>query len=375
MKTLSLPSLPHFFLPRSTSQYPAAQLLQHTSSQSIHYSRPRPIAQLTQLDTMKAIPTTRMSRRKAHSHVKPIIIYKDETATPEPVIPKPVKPVTEKDVEVIDLTDLPFPGVKKNRPKDINRTLRRILFRGRRNTSIDDDSANDYPTDAAETNIISSNDYSTDAIETSLSSSSDDPSDSETDVGSSSDYLTDTTETGLSFPDDYLTNTTDTVLSLRKSNALPAAALATPQAVINANNIGHLDDPIDTNCPIDVSQIYVDNNGNDASTQFLLPMPMKYTGMSSYRSSEMNYFRRWRYGLTRPTAVERFAAMARHQQPVRLLNTQAEVTVGQYHELADQFISSLVDQLEALEEQHEEIEVEFNVSRLLLPFLLPFFRG
>lgn len=309
-----------------------------------------------------------MSRRKAHSHANPIIIYKDETATPEPVIPKPVKPVTEKDVEVIDLTDLPFPGVKKNRPKDINRTLRRILFRGRRNTNIDD-SANDYPTDATETNPSSSSDYSTDAIGTNLGSASDYPPDTETDVGSSSDYLTDTTETGLSSPDDDLTNTSDTVLSLRKSNALPAAALATPQAVINANNIGHLDDPIDTNCPIDVSQIYVDNNGNDASTQFLLPMPMKYTGMSSYRSSEMNYFRRWRYGLTRPTAVERFAAMARHQQPVRLINTQAEVTVGQYHELADQFINSLVEQLEALEEQHEEIEVEFNVSRYSFSFL------
>ena len=352
MRKFPLPSLPHFLLPRSASQYPAAQLYPHTSSQSIHYTRIRPIAQLEQLDTMKTIPTT---RRKAHSHIKPIVICTDETATPEPVPPEPIiptKPVSHvKDVEVIDLTNLPFPGVKKNRPKDINRTLRRILFRGRNTASIDD-SPKDEPTDAVETNLASPSDDLSDA--------------SETDVSSFSDYLTDATETGLSSPDDYLTNPDDTVLSLRKSTVLPAPVLTTPQAVINANNIGLLDDPIDMNCPIDASQLYVDSNGNEQSTQFLLPMPMKFTGVSSYQSSELNYLRRWRYGLTRPLAVERFAAMARHQQPVRLIQTQAEITTAQYHELADQFIDSLVDKLEGLEEQHEEIEVEYNVSRCSL---------
>ena len=309
---------------------------------------------------MKTIPSP-MSRRKAHSHLKPIIICTDETATPAPVTPtKPVKPVTG--VEVIDLTNLPFPGVKKNRPKDINRTLRRILFRHRRTTSAND-SSSDYRTDAVKTDLSSPSGYHSDT--------------NETDVGSSSDD-TDPTEAGLSSPDDDLTNTNNAVLSLRKSNALPAPALPTPQAVVSANNIGLLNDPIYRNCPIDMSQIYMDQNGNEQSHQFLLPMPMKFTGLSSYRSSEMNYLRRWRYGLTRPTAVERFAAMARHQQPVRLINTQAEITIGQYHELADQFISSLVDQLEALEEQHEEIEVEFNVSPYPLSFLsrsIPFLDG
>ena len=302
---------------------------------------------------MKTIPSTRTSRRGARSHVKPISICTDETATPLITTPtEPTKPNT--DVEVIDLTNLPFPGVKKNRPKDINRTLRRILFRSRTTTSIDD-SPNDNTTDAIETDLSSPSDYLSDT--------------SDNEVSSSSDYLTDITETGLSSPDEYLTNPNDAILSLRTSNVLPAPVLTTPQAVVNANNVGLLDNPIDRNCPIDVSQLYVDNNNNQQSHQFLLPMPMKFTGMSSHRSSEMNYLRRWRYGLTRPTAVERFAAMARHQQPVRLLNTKAELSVGQYHELADQFINSLVDQLEALEEQHEEIEVEFNVSHLL-PSLL-----
>ena len=354
MKKFPLPSLPHFLLPRSASQYPAAQLYPHTSSQSIHYTRIRPVAQLDRFDTMKTIPT---NHRKAHSQVKPIVIYADETATPEPVIPtKPVKPIT--DVEVIDLTDLPFPGVKKNRPKDINRTIRRILFRGRSTASIDN-SPKDEPTDATETNLASPIDDFSDA--------------SETDVSSFSDYLTDATETGLSSPDDYLTNTDDTVLSLRKSTVPPAPVLETPQAVINANNIGLLDDPIDRNCPIDASQLYVDSNGNEQSTQFLLPIPMKFIGVSSYQNSELNYFRRWRYGMTRPIAIERFAAMARHQQPIRLINTQAEITTAQYHELADQFIDSLVDKLEGLEEQHEEIEVEYNVSRCCSFFLPPHF--
>ena len=360
MKPFFLPSLPHFFLARSPSKYPASQLLPHTSIQSIHYSIIRPTAQLDQLDRMKTIPS-RISRRKAYAHVKPIIICTDETATPIPVTPtKPVKPVTG--VEVIDLTNLPFPGVKKNRPKDINRTLRRILFRHRRTTSTND-SSSDYQTDAVKHDLSSPSGYHSDTNETDASSPSDD---------------TDPTETGLSSPDDDLTNTNNAVLSLRKSNTLPAPALPTPQAVVSANNIGLLNDPIYSNCPIDLSQVYMDQNGNEQSHQFLLPMPMKFTGLSSYRSSEMNYLRRWRYGLTRPTAVERFAAMARHQQPVRLIKTQAEITIGQYHELADQFINSLVEQLEALEEQHEEIEVEFNVSRCppFLPSLsIPFLDG
>lgn len=302
---------------------------------------------------MKSIPSTRMSRREAHSHVKPIIICTDETATPLPIVP--ARPRPTKPVDYIDLTHLSFPGVKKNRPKDINRTLRRILYRGRRTTTTIDDSPKDDLTDATETELSSTSGYLSDTTET--------------DVSCSSASLTDSTDTGISSPDDQPNNTINTVLSLRKTNAPPAPALTTPQAVINANNIGLLDDAIDTNCPIDASQLYLDNNGAVQSTQFLLPMPMKFTGMSSYRNNEMNYLRRWNYGLTRPTAVERFAAMARNQQPVRLINSKAELTFGQYHELADQFINSLVDKLEGLEEQYEEIEVEFNVSPRSLSFL------
>ena len=301
---------------------------------------------------MKSIPETPTNRRKAHSHVEPIVVRTDETATPVPTTPSP-----------ITTTKILFPGVKKNRSKDVNRTHRQILFRYLSTTSIDD-SPNHYPTDALETDLSSTSDYLSPIAENDVSVSSSFLTDTtETDLSSESDYLSDTTETDLSSPDDDLINTSNAVLSLRKTNAPPAPALETPQATINANNVGLIND---RNCPIDMSQRYVDNNGVVRSHQFLLPMIIKHRAMSSYRSSEMNWLCRFSYGMTRPRAVERFAAMARNQQPVRLINSQAQISVGQYHELADQFIDSLVDKLEGLEEQHEEIEVEFNVSRLLL---------
>ena len=135
------------------------------------------------------------------------------------------------------------------------------------------------------------------------------------------------------------------------------------QAVINANNAPYLTDPGDEDCPVDLTKIYIDANGQFQSTQFLLPPPISTMGASAYQDSALNYTRRLNYGMTR-TGAERFTAMAMNQQPIRLMSSKAELSTEQYHQLADEYIDSLVLMLEGLQDENEAIEVEYSVSQL-----------
>lgn len=133
------------------------------------------------------------------------------------------------------------------------------------------------------------------------------------------------------------------------------------QAVINANNAPYLTDPGDEDCPVDLTKIYIDANGQFQSTQFLLPTPIYTMGASAYQNNALNYTRRLNYGMTR-IGAERFTAMAMNQQPIRLMSSKAEPSMEQYHQLADEYIDSLVLMLEGLQDENEEIEVEYSVS-------------
>jgi frataxin len=47
----------------------------------------------------------------------------------------------------------------------------------------------------------------------------------------------------------------------------------------------------------------------------------------------------------------------------------AEITTEQFHEVADQYLDALIEKLEALQEEAEEVDVEYSVSALT-PFSL-----
>jgi frataxin len=40
----------------------------------------------------------------------------------------------------------------------------------------------------------------------------------------------------------------------------------------------------------------------------------------------------------------------------------AEITTEQFHEVADQYLDALIEKLEALQEEAEEVDVEYSVS-------------
>ncbi len=44
----------------------------------------------------------------------------------------------------------------------------------------------------------------------------------------------------------------------------------------------------------------------------------------------------------------------------------ADITTEQFHELADQYLDALIEKLEALQEETEEVDVEYSVSALTL---------
>ena len=176
-------------------------------------------------------------------------------------------------------------------------------------------------------------------------------------------------------PAEYFTNDTTTVLSLRAPGGIdiPQPQLM-PQHVINAHNAPYLDDPLDQNLHIDLTQIYVDANGQYESTQYLPPRPVTLIDATAHRNNIYNYNRRFTYGMTR-TGEERFWCTAMHQQPIRLMSTSTsgdpppEISMEQYHELADMYIESLVTMLEEIESYNEEVDVEYSVSRIPRLFL------
>ena len=47
----------------------------------------------------------------------------------------------------------------------------------------------------------------------------------------------------------------------------------------------------------------------------------------------------------------------------------AEITTEQFHEVADQYLDALIEKLEALQEETEEVDVEYSVSAFS-PFVL-----
>jgi frataxin len=47
----------------------------------------------------------------------------------------------------------------------------------------------------------------------------------------------------------------------------------------------------------------------------------------------------------------------------------ADITTEQFHEVADQYLDALIEKLEALQEETEEVDVEYSVSAFS-PFVL-----
>ena len=130
-----------------------------------------------------------------------------------------------------------------------------------------------------------------------------------------------------------------------------------------ASNLLISDDPLDWDCPVDLANLDVDANGHIVCKDpFLAQTPSNYSSIKTHM--------RW---LNADPGVFKgpnwFRFVSKCQQPVHYIHTKTHTNVDQYHELADEYIESLVDGLEEMEMLHEEIDLEYSVS---FNFLFPF---
>lgn len=128
-----------------------------------------------------------------------------------------------------------------------------------------------------------------------------------------------------------------------------------------ASNLEITDDPLDWDCPVDLANLEVDANG---AIRYIDP----YLAQTPSNYSSIKTAMRWT--LPDPGMFKGpnwFRTFSRCQQPVRYIFTRTDTTMEQYHQLADEYIDSMVEALEAIEAGNEEVECEFSVSSSLLP--------
>lgn len=135
-----------------------------------------------------------------------------------------------------------------------------------------------------------------------------------------------------------------------------------------ASNLEISDNPLDWNCPVDLANLDVDANGSIIfKDPFLAQTPSNYTSITTnmrWLNADPGVFRgpNW------------FRYVSRCQQPVRYIHTKTDTNVDQYHELANEYMESLVDGLEGMEMSREEVDLEYSVSftfHSLLPSCRP----
>lgn len=115
------------------------------------------------------------------------------------------------------------------------------------------------------------------------------------------------------------------------------------QFAINATAI--LNDRDDPRLLEDMTKVYTENNEDWSPTEDLILPPVTLPGATSRR-------------------VRRFAT-ATHQNPVHLQliqDTKAKLSMGQYHDLSNEYLDSLIIALEEIQDYNNDVDVEFSVS-------------